>query len=281
MFDVVVVGNAGIDTTVYLHDPIDLGRETDYTENLDGVGQSGGYAARGFARLGYRTALLGYVGDDALGRFLVDELAADGVDMGHVIIDPAGTNRSVNLLSPDGQRHSFFDGKSHMTAEPDVDAWSPVLDGLRLVHFSIPNWARRLLHAAREAGAVLSVDLQDLHDLDDPYRRDFVVAADVIFVSSVHLADPRRCARHIAPTRSTRRLRTRRPGMCRAQRRWLPRVRSGEPARAGRRHDRGRRCAGRRSAVGVRHRRAPDRRGRAPRPAGRPLVLLASQAAAS
>ena len=47
MFDVVVVGNAGIDTTVYLDDPIDLGRETDYAENVDGVGQSGGYAARG------------------------------------------------------------------------------------------------------------------------------------------------------------------------------------------------------------------------------------------
>ena len=66
-FDVVVVGNAGIDTNVHLGGPVDLDRETEYTENVDGVGQSGGYSARAFARLGHRTAFLGFVGADALG----------------------------------------------------------------------------------------------------------------------------------------------------------------------------------------------------------------------
>jgi sugar/nucleoside kinase (ribokinase family) len=194
-FEVVVVGNAGVDTNVYLHGPVDLSHETDYPENLDTVGQSGGYSARGFGRLGRRVAFLGYVGDDALGRFLVEELAGDGVDMGHVLVDPAGTNRSVNLMSPDGQRHSFFDGKSHMTLEPDVAAWAGVLDGARLAHFSIPNWARHLLAPAREAGCVVSCDLQDVRDLDDPYRRDFIEAADVLFLSATHLADPLDAAR--------------------------------------------------------------------------------------
>jgi sugar/nucleoside kinase (ribokinase family) len=191
-FDVVVVGNAGIDTNVYLGGPVDLGHETDYSVNLDGVGQAGGYSARGFARLGYRTAFLGFVGDDSMGRFLVDELAGDGVDMSHVLVDPAGTNRSVNLMSPNGGRHSFFDGKSHMTARPDLDAWRPALTGARLAHLSIPNWARHILEPARRAGAVMSVDLQDAGDPADEYRRDFVEAADVLFVSSAHLPDPRR-----------------------------------------------------------------------------------------
>jgi sugar/nucleoside kinase (ribokinase family) len=189
-FDVVVVGNAGIDTTVHLAGPIQLDRETDYTLNVDGVGQAGGYSSRGFARLGHRTAFLGYVGADALGRHLTDTLRSDGVDVSHVLVDPAGTNRSVNLLSPDGRRHSFFDGKSHMTALPDVDAWRPVFDGVPLVHFSIPNWARQLLGVARAAGAVVSVDLQDLARVDDPYRHDFVEQADVIFLSATHLEDP-------------------------------------------------------------------------------------------
>jgi sugar/nucleoside kinase (ribokinase family) len=190
-YEVVVVGNAGIDTSVYLDGPLDLRHETDYTENVDGVGQSGGYSARSFARLGHRTAFLGYIGDDPMGRYLVEEMVADGVDMDHVLIDPAGTNRSVNLMSRDGQRHSFFDGKSHMSVEPDIELWRPVLSGVRLIHFSIPNWARRLLPAARAAGAVISVDLQDVHDIADPYRSDFVAVADVLFLSSVHLCDPR------------------------------------------------------------------------------------------
>jgi sugar/nucleoside kinase (ribokinase family) len=137
---------------------------------------------------------LGFVGADAMGR-LLEELTADGVDMDHVLVDPAGTNRSVNLMSSDGRRHIFFDGKSHMTIEPDMEAWQKVLVDATLVHFSIPSWARRLLRPARDAGAVVSVDLQDLRDVDDPYRRDFVDAADVLFLSSANISDPRQCWR--------------------------------------------------------------------------------------
>ncbi len=189
-YEVVVVGAAGIDTDAFLRGPIHLGQETEYPEILDTVGQSGGYSARGFARLGRRTAFLGHVGADPLGAFLTRELEADGVDMRHVQTDPAGTSRSVNLMNPDGSRHGFFDGKSHMTLQPDLERWHPVLAGVRLVHFSIPNWARHLLSPARDAGAVVSVDLQDVHDLDDPYRADFLAAADIVFLSGTHLPDP-------------------------------------------------------------------------------------------
>jgi acarbose 7IV-phosphotransferase len=190
-FDVVVVGNAGIDTNVHLAGPLELDHETDYTENLDSVGQAGGFSARGFARLGYRTAFLGYAGDDVLGRFLADELASEGVDISYVAVDPAGTNRSVNLISPDGQRHSFFDGKSHMSVVPDLARWRPVFTGVKLAHFSIPNWARRLLPIARDTGAIVSVALQDVVDIDDPYRLDFIESADVLFLSSAHVPDLR------------------------------------------------------------------------------------------
>ena len=189
--EVVVVGNAGVDTNVYVSGPLDLGHETEYPEVLDTLGQSGGYSARGFARLGRRTAYLGYVGDDALGRFLLEELAADGVDASRALIDPAGTSRSVNLMSPDGRRHGFYDGKSHLSLVSDLDAWRPALAGARLAHFGIPDWGRRLLGPAREAGAVVSVDLQDVRDLADPYRADFIAAADVLFLSGTQLADPR------------------------------------------------------------------------------------------
>ena len=187
--EVVVVGNAGVDTNVYLHAPADLTHETDYPDTFDTVGQSGGYSARAFARLGHATAFLGYVGDDALGRYLVDELGTDGVDLSCVEVDPGGTNRSINLMAPDGTRHSFFDGKSHMTLVPPVERWARAFDGARLAHFSIPNWGRLLLGPARAAGCVVSVDLQDVRDLSDPYRADFVDAADVLFLSGTHLHD--------------------------------------------------------------------------------------------
>ena len=46
-FDVVVVGNVGIDTNIYLPGAdIDFNVESNFTENLDTVGQAGAYAAQ-------------------------------------------------------------------------------------------------------------------------------------------------------------------------------------------------------------------------------------------
>ncbi len=59
--DVVVVGNVGIDTNVYFPDGHCFNDKTEssFTTDLDYVGQAGGYSARGFARLGYKTAFIG------------------------------------------------------------------------------------------------------------------------------------------------------------------------------------------------------------------------------
>lgn len=198
-FDVVVVGNVGIDTNVYHPGgEVDFARESNFTENLDYVGQAGGFTSRGFAQLGYRTAFVGYVGDDFSGRFVRRELTGDGIDTTALFVDPAGTSRSVNMMFADGRRKNFYDGKSHMTLAPDLAACAAVLDGARLAHFHLPNWARRLLPIAREAGATVSCDLQDVAAIDDPYRRDFVEHARVLFFSAANSDDPEGFLRRFA-----------------------------------------------------------------------------------
>jgi acarbose 7IV-phosphotransferase len=189
--DAVVVGNAGVDTNVYFHgrEP-DFSVESNFTEDIDCVGQAGGYSARGFVRLGKRTAFIGYVGDDHNGRFIRETFAQEGIDTSAVFIDPAGTCRSINLMYGDGRRKNFYDGKGHMSLKPDLGACKAVLSRARLAHFHIPNWARRLLPLAREAGVAISCDIQDVVDLDDPYRADFIREADVLFFSTVNHPDP-------------------------------------------------------------------------------------------
>ncbi len=189
--DVVVVGNAGVDTNVYPYgDEIDWSVEANFTRNTDCVGQAGGYSSRGYARLGRRTAFVGYVGDDFCGRFVREELSRDGIDLSALFVDPAGTSRSVNFMYRDGRRKNFYDGGSHMTLSPDLAACRAVLARARLAHFHLPNWARRLLPVARELGLVVACDLQDVVSLPDPYRQDFIDAADVLFFSAVNQADP-------------------------------------------------------------------------------------------
>jgi len=51
-FDLVVIGNAGVDSNVYLvGDAIDFTVESNFTQNIDYIGQAGGYSGRGFAQM--------------------------------------------------------------------------------------------------------------------------------------------------------------------------------------------------------------------------------------
>lgn len=190
-FDVVVVGNVGIDTNVYLYgEDIDWSVEGNFSENIDYIGQAGGYTSRMYAALGYRTAFVGHVGADVNGRFIRDTFAQDGIDTTALGTDPTGTARSVNIMYRDGRRKNFYDGKGHMQLEPDWKASRRVLAGAKLAHFHLPNWARHLLPVARELGVTIACDIQDVVDVDDAYRREFVEFADVVFFSAVNYDDP-------------------------------------------------------------------------------------------
>jgi len=190
-FDVVVVGAFGLDTYVFLsNDDIDFSLEGQFSENIDSVGLAGGYSSIAFARLGLKTAAIGYVGNDHSGRFVRETLDSHGISTEGLRIDPSGTKRSINFIFPDGRRRSFYDGKGSMHTKPDLALASSIISKSRLAHVNIVNWARFLLPCIREKGLSLSCDLQDIIDPDDPYRKDFADSADILFFSSVNKVDP-------------------------------------------------------------------------------------------
>ena len=193
-FEVVVVGNVGIDTNVFLPSSPELidglREEGHFSSNVDYVGRAGGFSSRGFAGLGLSTAFLGHVGDDQLGQWVRGELAADGIDLRGLGIDPEGTARSVNLMGSDGSRINFYDGRGHRNLTVDPGMAQELFTGSRLVMFHLPDWARHLLPAARNAGAVIACDLQDVRDPDDEYLTEFIDGADILFVSSTHHLNP-------------------------------------------------------------------------------------------
>ena len=190
-YDVVVVGNAGIDTQVYLEgEEIDFEHEANFTRNLDCIGQAGGYAARGYASLDLKTAYIGAVGDDINGNWLRQTLFRQGIGTEGIFIDPEGTSRSINLMYQDGRRKNFYDGKGHMKLHPPLAIAGLLFAHAKLIHFNIPNWARELLPLARSSGATIAADIQDVVDPEDPYRRDFILDSNFLFFSAVNHSDP-------------------------------------------------------------------------------------------
>jgi sugar/nucleoside kinase (ribokinase family) len=190
-FDVTVIGSLGIDTNIYLQNgEINFEVEANFTENIDYVGQAGGYASRGYAQLGYRTAFIGHVGDDFNGHFVREELSRDGIDASLLFLDPSGTSRSINFMYPDGRRKNFYDGKGHMGLQIDTQACAAILRRSKLAHFNIPNWGRDLLPIAKANGITVACDIQDITSIDDPYREDYIQYADILFFSAVNYDDP-------------------------------------------------------------------------------------------
>lgn len=190
-FDVCVVGAIGIDTTVYLHGTdIDFNIESNFSHNVDNVGQAGGFCSKLLSSLGYKTAFIGFVGNDYHGHLIRKELKEQNVDAEALFIDPKGTKRSINFMYLDGRRKNFYDGKGSMVVRPDIERCKNILKESKIAHFNIPNWARYLLPTARDAGNIISCDIQDAYSLTDEYREDFIRYADILFFSGVNFENP-------------------------------------------------------------------------------------------
>jgi acarbose 7IV-phosphotransferase len=198
-FDITVVGAVGIDTNIYMPGKdIDFNVEANFSENIDYIGQAGGYSARGFCKLDKDTAFIGYVGDDFLGQYIKIIMKEDGIDTSGIFIDPSGTRRSCNFMYKDGRRKNFYDGKGNMNLMPDLEQCRKILNTSKVAHFSIENWSRYLLQIAKDEGNIISCDIQDVVDVNDQYRKDYIEYADVLFFSSVNFIEPEPIMRKFA-----------------------------------------------------------------------------------
>jgi sugar/nucleoside kinase (ribokinase family) len=128
------------------------------------IGGSGAIMACAAARLGLRTAIVGVVGDDLFGRYMVDRLAERAVDTSGLIVDPRVRTGLTVILAREGDRGILtFPGSIAALAAGAVD---PVLlRRARHVHVSsyylqiaLTPGLGALFAAVRRAGATTSVD---------------------------------------------------------------------------------------------------------------------------
>jgi sugar/nucleoside kinase (ribokinase family) len=128
------------------------------------IGGSGAIMACGAARLGLRTALIGLVGADQFGEFMLRAVSECGVDVSGVTVsDEVRTGLTVVLARPDDRAILTFPGAIAAMTAGRVDA--ELLARARHVHVAsfflqtalVPGLAA-LLRSARAHGATTSVD---------------------------------------------------------------------------------------------------------------------------
>ena len=91
--DIVCLGRFGVD---FYAQQIGA-RLEDVTSFAKYLGGSSANTAFGCARLGLKAGLISRVGDDAMGRFLVETIAREGCDVSHVGVDPTRLTAAVVL----------------------------------------------------------------------------------------------------------------------------------------------------------------------------------------
>ena len=213
-YDVVGIGNAIVDVISHGDDSflenmgIEKGImqliERERAEILYGamegrVQTPGGSVANtiaGIGTLGLKTAFLGKVKDDALGRFYADEMIADGTDFPNppVADAQAPTSRSMIFVSPDGERSmNTYLGAGADFDESDVDrdvAGSASYLFLEGYLYDKPEGKRAFTAAAaacHAGGGRAGISLSDPFCVDR-HRDDFkaLIEAEMDFVIGNH-----------------------------------------------------------------------------------------------
>ncbi len=128
------------------------------------VGSSGAIVACGAARLGMRTAYVGVVGDDAAGRFMLDELRGRGVDVDRCRVDP-GRRTGLSVVLSSGEDRAILTSAGAMSSLTAADVGADALAAAEHLHVSSPHLQpglrdglAELFARARAAGTTTSLD---------------------------------------------------------------------------------------------------------------------------
>ena len=163
--DVISIGRSSVD----LYGGQVGGRLEDMRSFRKYIGGSPTNAAAGAARLGLRSAVITRVGDEHMGRFIREQLRAEGVDVRGVITDPHRLTALVLLGILDQERFPLIfyrENCADMALSPDdidpdfiAEARCVLASGTHLSHPRTEAATLRALDLARESGARTILDL--------------------------------------------------------------------------------------------------------------------------
>jgi ribokinase len=152
-----------------------------------GVGYN---VAKALTVLGDEVHFATMIGTDVAGDSVKRELASLGLSTAFVDAQMEQTAQSVILYDQEGQRQIHTDLKDIQTRSYSEALFEEALEGCSLAVLANINFSRPFLQKVKEWGIPIATDVHALHDLEDDYNRDFMAAADVLFMSDARLPAP-------------------------------------------------------------------------------------------
>jgi sugar/nucleoside kinase (ribokinase family) len=190
MKKIVIIGGVSYNTMVYLEKFPEARPQTIFSRGLyETIGSTGAGKALNLSKLGFDVTLHAMIGADEYGLKIQNILKQSGIRFLYDI-DPKGTERHINLMDQGGGRISIF--ASTATFEPHVNP-EPVEAAIEqndFVVLNINNYCRQFIPIIKRHQKEIWCDIHD-YDGKNSYHKDFVNAAEFIFMSSDAMSDYR------------------------------------------------------------------------------------------
>jgi ribokinase len=185
--DVAVVGSLNLDLIARVGHAVAPGETVladEFSEHPGGKGLNQAVSAARVAR----TALVGAVGDDEVGRSLLGYARSRGVIADAAVLSPTATGRALITLTPDGDNTIVVAPLANMTLVPDevVAALDRLAPAVVLIQFEIPvTVVEAVSEWARARGARFVVNASPIRAM----RAHVLAAADPLLVNAGEARD--------------------------------------------------------------------------------------------
>lgn len=184
---VVVIGQIGRDLVLRTEGPPSASESTTILQREELLGGKGANQAVGLVQLGVPVALIGVVGDDIAGTFVLQQAERDGIDIGGVV-RRGTTALLIDLVAPPPERMLLEHvPESSLVQVADLERSAARLDGADLVSIQLQQPAATALAAARRArqrGVRVVADGAPPQDI----QADLLASVDVIRADATEAA---------------------------------------------------------------------------------------------
>lgn len=188
MSKILVCGLVNMETTVFVSDfPVEY-CPIDY--NFFGVSSYpagvGLNLSLAFNSLSDEVRLLSMVGEDSAGQVVRNVLIDNKISTGY-LENSDYTAQSVVLYDKSGRRRIFCDLKDMQEKSYNEDIFKKAAEDCDTLCLCNINFSRNLLKIAKDMGKRIACDVHVLADINDDYNRDFMMNADILFLSNENI----------------------------------------------------------------------------------------------
>lgn len=152
------------------------------------IGGSGYNISMALRNFNNDITVAGFVGKDRIGKLIIEDIKAKGCSTYHIRTSINDTPITTVLYDNFGRRQVHYDLKNTQEIALDWKREKPAILKSDLLVLTNINFNRPLLKEAKKLGKKIATDVQIIYDIEDPFNKDFMEAADILFLTNDSLS---------------------------------------------------------------------------------------------